>query len=82
MIDCDFIFIVDMLISCVYDVSSSIVIFKDIYYVDCDFMDLNLVVIGENHLADPIYLIGPMHSELIENLFRLACPRVYPAPLA
>jgi len=31
------------------------------------FLGLSLVVIGESHLADPTYLIGPMHSQLVQK---------------
>lgn len=30
-------------------------------------MGLSLVVIGESHLADPTYLIGPMHDQLVQK---------------
>lgn len=30
-------------------------------------LGLSLVVIGESHLADPTYLIGPMHDQLLQK---------------
>ena len=30
-------------------------------------LGLSLVVIGESHLADPTYLIGPMHTQLVQK---------------
>ena len=30
------------------------------------FLGLSLVIIGESHLADPTYLIGPMHTQLVQ----------------